>query len=329
MTRSRRPALLAVAAVALLALTGCAAGNGTAPTTSAPAADAGTVGAAPKLDVVENGEAISATTVSDNFGAAPEFTLPEQSLVGDTIERRVITEGSGDAVTAESTAVMKLLVVDFGTGASAAPYGYLGANITLTDPQLPGYLLPIVEGVPSGSRVAAIVPGNVLIGTSTGAESVAPSLFIIDVAAVETGATATGAPTAPTQELVTVSTEAGAAPEITVHSDQPAPSEQVIDVVMQGDGATVQDGQLVTVQYSGLLFSDGTEFDSSWGRGGVPTSFATDQVVPGFSNALVGQQVGSRIVTVFGPELGYGEQSSEKIPAGSTLVFVIDIIDTM
>ena len=49
-------------------------------------------------------------------------------------------------------------------------------------------------------------------------------------------------------------------------------------------------------------------------------------VVAGFRDALVGQQVGSRVVTVFPSDLGYGDETYGPIPGGSTLVFVADII---
>ena len=320
-----RRALNAVAAAAaiVLAISGCAAG--------APGPTAGTTAGATStsLEVVYDGAAITATSVSDNFGAEPEVTLPDAALVGDKIERRTIVEGAGEQINADSTVVMKLLVVDLGTGQSAQPYGYLGANVGLDDPQLPGYVAAMVNGVPSGSRVAAIVPGEVLLGGATTETEVPASLFVIDVQSIAPAAAATGSPVSATQDLVVVSQTPGKQPEITVNTSPEAPAEQVIDVVLQGDGATVKEGDLVTVQYSGLLLSDGTEFDSSWSRGGMPSSFPTTGVVPGFANALVGQQVGSRVVTVFGPDLGYGENGTGSIPAGSTLVFVVDIIDTM
>ena len=318
-----------------LALTGCQpAGPGAtpAPGTGAEAATTAPGEAAPiSYEVTENAPAVSAAQVSDNYGQEPEVTLPEQDQIGETIERRVIHEGTGNEITSESTVLLKMTVYDFGTGQASSPYQAVPQGITLNAQGLPPYLAPMLECVKSGSRIVTIVPGAVMLGSTTGAENVPPSLFVMDVkesTGATPGAAAEGTAKEPTQDMVTVSTESGKQPEITVNGGEVAKDEQVIDTVIEGTGETVADGALVTVQYTGLLLADGQEFDSSWTRGGTPASFSTTGVVPGFANALVGQKVGSRVVTVFGSDLGYGDQGSSSIPAGASLVFVIDIIDT-
>jgi FKBP-type peptidyl-prolyl cis-trans isomerase len=82
------------------------------------------------------------------------------------------------------------------------------------------------------------------------------------------------------------------------------------------------------IHYTGALWADQTIFDSSWEKG-VPAVFAADGIVPGLSEALVGQQVGSQILVVIPPELGYGDQANAAVPANSTLVFVVDILGTV
>ena len=95
-----------------------------------------------------------------------------------------------------------------------------------------------------------------------------------------------------------------------------------------GDGDTAQAGQYVTVHYTGVTWADGTTpFDSSWSRG-TPAEFSVDNVVDGFKQALVGQKVGSQILAVIPPALGYKDKAAGSIPANSTLVFVIDILGT-
>ena len=64
-------------------------------------------------------------------------------------------------------------------------------------------------------------------------------------------------------------------------------------------------GDTVLVHYTGVKWSDGTVFDSSWERG-APASFATTGVVEGFKQALEGQTVGSQVLVVIPPEFGYG-----------------------
>lgn len=322
--RFRSSLLIAGALSLVLVLSGCAE-------TSAPgstSAETQDVGAAPSYEVVENGDAISAAMISENFGDTPEVTPPSADLAGELMERKVIVEGSGETITNESTVIWKEQLFDLGTGQPATEFSAQGP-IDLSNPELPEYVVAALNGVPSNSRIGLVIPSAVMLGTSTGAENVAPMLLILDVQAIEEGAAATGEPRESTQSLVTTSATPGEPPVIEVHSDQPEPTEQVLEVTIKGDGATVEEGDHVTVQYTGLLFSDGTEFDSSWSRGGIPTAFPTTGVVPGFANALVGQTVGSRITTVFPAELGYGDQDTGTIPPGSTLVFVVDIIATM
>jgi peptidylprolyl isomerase len=108
-----------------------------------------------------------------------------------------------------------------------------------------------------------------------------------------------------------------------------APKELKVETLIKGRGAVVEEGQLITVHYSGFLWSDGTQFDSSW-TNGQPAQFSLTkgQLIEGFIQSLVGQTVGSQVVAVIPPELGYGDSATGSIPAGSTLVFVMDILGT-
>ena len=81
----------------------------------------------------------------------------------------------------------------------------------------------------------------------------------------------------------------------------------------------------MTAHYTGMLL-DGTVFDSSWDRGS-PSTFSLQGVIPGWTQGLAGQTVGSQVLLVIPAELGYGEQGSGgTIPPNSPLVFVVDIL---
>lgn len=105
-----------------------------------------------------------------------------------------------------------------------------------------------------------------------------------------------------------------------------APEELVVDVLKQGDGREVQSGSKVTIHYRGIKWSDGEEFDSSWGPNntGSPTSFELQQLIAGWQEGLAGQNVGSQVIMSIPPELAYGNDGHDL--AGETLVFVIDIL---
>jgi peptidylprolyl isomerase len=99
-----------------------------------------------------------------------------------------------------------------------------------------------------------------------------------------------------------------------------------------GKGKAATPTSTVNVQYAGVLYSNGTEFDSSWSKGGKPVSFPLTGVVPGFTQGIGGagkvapMHVGGRRVMLLPPALGYGAQANGPIPANSTLVFVVDLV---
>ena len=104
------------------------------------------------------------------------------------------------------------------------------------------------------------------------------------------------------------------------------PTGLVVQPLIVGDGPAVVEGQSITVQYSGWLW-DGTLFDSSW-EAGYSASFvlAQESLIDGWVQGLAGQPVGSQVLLILPPELAYGDVAQGTIPAGSTLVFVVDIL---
>jgi peptidylprolyl isomerase len=105
------------------------------------------------------------------------------------------------------------------------------------------------------------------------------------------------------------------------------PEGLLVEVPEVGEGAAVVAGQSITVHYTGWLW-DGAQFDSSWDRG-EPISFgiARGSLIDGWVDGLVGQPVGSKVLLVVPPEAGYGQRSMGPIPGGSTLVFVVDVLE--
>jgi peptidylprolyl isomerase len=108
----------------------------------------------------------------------------------------------------------------------------------------------------------------------------------------------------------------------------PAPTHLVVRDLKTGDGAEAKSGDQVSVQYVGVLYSDGKQFDSSFDRG-QPFSFQLGggQVIPGWDQGVAGMKVGGRRELIIPPDLGYGAQGQPPtIPANATLVFVIDLV---
>ena len=124
------------------------------------------------------------------------------------------------------------------------------------------------------------------------------------------------------------STPAKTKPEITVPKGE-APKKLVIKDIEEGTGATAEAGKQVTVQYVGISFLNGRQFDASWDRG-EPFSFqlGSGGVIQGWDQGVEGMKVGGRRQLVIPPDLAYGaEGSPPSIGPNETLVFVIDLLN--
>ena len=98
------------------------------------------------------------------------------------------------------------------------------------------------------------------------------------------------------------------------------------EVIRQGDGARPEATDRVTIHYRGSL-TDGTEFDSSYGRG-EPITLQVDGFISGFSEGLQLMSVGSHYRFVIPGEIGYGAQGSPPtIGPNQTLVFEVELLE--
>jgi FKBP-type peptidyl-prolyl cis-trans isomerase len=86
-------------------------------------------------------------------------------------------------------------------------------------------------------------------------------------------------------------------------------------------------GEIVRVNYTGWL-TDGTVFDSSFKRG-EPSQFQLGQVIPGWNEGLQQMTVGSKFKFTIPPALAYGDQDVGPIPANSTLIFEIELLEIL
>lgn len=122
------------------------------------------------------------------------------------------------------------------------------------------------------------------------------------------------------------STEKKSKPKVTPPKGAP-PKQLVTNDLEEGSGAEAKAGDEITVQYVGVNFKNGKEFDSSWSRS-EPFTFTLGEgfVIPGWEEGFEGMKVGGRRELVIPPELGYGSTGSPPaIPPNETLVFVVDL----
>ena len=97
-----------------------------------------------------------------------------------------------------------------------------------------------------------------------------------------------------------------------------------------GKGKRAQTGDMVSVQYVGVLFSNGKQFDASWNGSkpgqGFQFPLGAGQVIPGWDQGVVGMREGGRRKLIIPADLAYGAQGfPPDIPPDAALIFDIDL----
>jgi FKBP-type peptidyl-prolyl cis-trans isomerase len=109
--------------------------------------------------------------------------------------------------------------------------------------------------------------------------------------------------------------------------NQPSMDTLGIETVKEGTGPAAQNGNAVTVHYTGTL-TDGTKFDSSHDRG-TPFSFTLGEgnVIQGWEQGVLGMKVGEQRKLTIPSNLGYGDGGYPPvIPPKATLLFDIELL---
>jgi peptidylprolyl isomerase len=141
-------------------------------------------------------------------------------------------------------------------------------------------------------------------------------------AAAPAATTTTPAKAAPRSISKDLSTK----PEIPKPTGTP-PTKLVVKDIVKGKGKTAKAGRDVTVQYVGVSYSTGEQFEATW-DGGQPFQFqlGAQMVIPGWDQGVAGMKKGGRRELVIPPDLAYGTQGRPGIAPNETLVFVIDLL---
>lgn len=100
-----------------------------------------------------------------------------------------------------------------------------------------------------------------------------------------------------------------------------------IEDLALGDGEEAVDGKTLSVHYKGTL-QDGTQFDSSYDRE-EPFEFTlgAGEVIEGWEQGMAGMKVGGKRKLMIPPSLGYGSMEAGNIPANSTLIFEVELLE--
>jgi peptidylprolyl isomerase len=287
----------------------------------------------------KSGKASEAIKVSTNFGKTPKVTVKAPVATIKTTQRTVIKAGTGAVASKNKNVTADFVIYNGTTGKELTSTGFDGKTVPFTmdtAKYLPG-LVKTLECSRVGSRVVGVIPPTDAFkttgSTDLGVGAKDEIVFVADVVAVKPASpaalkTATGTAVAPKAGFPTVKFDSKGLPTVTVPATaQPSAFQE--EVLIKGKGAKVGSDANVIVNYQLVLWRTGkvVSGNDTWASGQTAT-FNTGQVVAGFKQALEGQTVGSRVVVVIPPALGYGTAGNSQagITATDDLVFLVDIL---
>ncbi len=276
---------------------------------------------------VLSGDASAIVSASGAFGDKPTVDFPTP-LVTTKLQRSVLIPGTGAPLQPGQTALIKYSVLDgaAGTVLQAGDYSAAATMVTVGG----STIAAVSKGLQCatvGSRVA-IVSAPKDSGQTAGASGGANDSFVwvIDIER-SFPATANGTPQIPQAHMPAVVTAPSGAPGVTVPKEA-APTMLAVNVLEQGHGRELAAGDHAVLKYTAYLWDDSSVFDSTWTKGDakVVELKKSDTVTSGFVDGLVGKTVGSQVLIVVPPKDGFGDNGSTGVPAGATLIYVVDVL---
>jgi len=313
---------------------GSGSSDDAAQSSAAPDDAASTSGSAPDLSALSvetetNDDDVEVPTLLLDGEPFSDGELPFQVSSLGTEE---VTEGEGKKVAEGEEVTVRYLAVN-GTSGEELLSTFPNEESVVMDLGNESLLNAFTETLPDrevGSAYIMAMPPEEGFGEAGNANlGIGPEdtvVFYIEVVgSTEPLTKAEGEEVEPKEGLPTVETDGTSAAEITI-GDAEKPDELVVQPLIKGEGAKVEANQTIKVNYTGVKFSDGEQFDSSFNSGQpFSTVIGAGAVIPGWDEGLVGQTVGSRVLLVVPPDQAYGEDGDNDL-AGETLVFVIDIL---
>ncbi|MEV5146282.1 FKBP-type peptidyl-prolyl cis-trans isomerase [Streptomyces sp. NPDC052727] len=332
----RRSLLLAAVPAGLVTLAGC--GDDTSDSSKTGASPSASASSAPPPKIVDG--PLPAVTAGAKFGEKPTVAKgpgdPSKNLAVKTL-----IAGSGRTI-AENDFIQANYLGQIWSTAKVFDNSY-DRKRPLVMQLAQGSIIDGwrygLAGRKTGSRVQIAVPPTWGYGkegnAQAGIKGTDTLVFVIDlIESFNSKSSAKGTPVPQNDAaLPKVATNTdGQVPKVTVPRTDP-PKKLVSEYVLEGDGPELKADQTVLCQFQGLVWDGGKTFQRTYGSGRL-SQFSLEQMqqaVKGLAQGLTGKKVGSRVLIVIPPELGYGDNppSGGVIKKGATLVFTVDILAAM
>jgi peptidylprolyl isomerase len=282
----------------------------------------------------------AAVTVSGSFGKTPTVTIPAEKASANLVVSTPIN-GSGAALKPGDSPLADVALYKWSGTKHSLLYSTFptGPQIIPAQLGLPG-LTTALKDARLGSRVVAVLPPKYAYGAAgesqlnvTGTDTL---VWVIDLVQQYSGTQSASGPQVSSGggALPAVTAKAGQAPSIAINTKTSPPATMSVTTLIKGSGHKLTKGDTVVAQYVGAIWRTGSVFASSWPSaqqpGGQLFGFQIGgNVIQGFSQGLTGVPVGSRVLLVIPPSMGYGPaggNASAGIQKDDTLVFVVDVI---
>lgn len=331
--------LLAAGTLPVLFLAGCGSSGSSASKSSSSAAGSSSASVTSTSYAASEITPINTIKVNTSNAKKPAITLGTKPVKANETTVKVNKEGTGATVGAKQIVSVDYAVLNGRTGKSLAnTFSSNSVGIDLTDSsQFPG-LVKAIKGKKIGTTETVIIPAKDGFGTTgsstLGVNATDSLVFYIKINSATTALKqATGTTKSATKGLPTLKWNGIAKAATIKMPNTTAPKSLKQETLIEGKGATVKSGQTVYALYTGVIWkknANGTVFDSTGSRKGVPSGFVIgkSQVISAWDKVLVGKKVGSRVLMVVPPSDGYGStgNTTAGIKGTDTLVFVVDIV---
>ncbi|WP_342373399.1 FKBP-type peptidyl-prolyl cis-trans isomerase [Propioniciclava soli] len=330
--RRLRAAAAVVAAGLALTLTACSPDTASTPDATATAEPTETVSAeptptpTPTPTPVPVSDSIDGISVTGEFGAVPVLGFVPPFAIDQT-RSRVVIPGSDAAATVGADAIIEVQYEAYNarTGDKFDSSYDRGAPSVMSLSQLvPGF----VEGMTGkkvGDRVLIVMPGSEGYDASggnaqAGIEIGDSLIFVVDLLAVSVE-TPTGETLTPALPVELGTDEAGL-PTVAIPAGAAQPTERLVEPVIRGTQRGLEASDLILVHYRAYSWRTGALLEDKFAE---PDSGQLSQTIPDWSEGLVGQPIGSRVVLI-APNPYPAGNAAPAIEAGDSVVYVIDIL---
>jgi hypothetical protein len=318
----RKLAVVALSAAVLVSVSGCANGPFDFSACS---------------PVYSSGSNSALVSAEGELSADPRAEFPTP-LIADAVESQTVMVGDGQQVGNGDITTLQITVYSGKTGEQIISTGHDTAGLRVPVIEQEPHFGEIAQCATVGSRIVTVGTAGDILGAENIAQNqlaLAEDDTVVMVSDVENRypGKADGANQVPPTGFPAVVLAPSGQPGFTFPGTA-APVVLKVATLKAGSGPALAEGDVAVMHVSGIEWNAEKPFTNSWEKAGVPgtylivsTETSERGLPPGLAEALIGQKVGSQVLIVLPPAVGFAPGTEPNgVTSGSTLVFVFDIL---